>query len=392
MSLSIITFADLGRKTSHPTAEILPIIDSFSKTGELTQVICRNNTDFYFKNTVQAVPTIIHYLVRAVEKIFNVTFSSRRQREAIFDFCAQYRLQKTDIVFFHDGRFLPRTLRKAQKNGSITIDLTRNGHMQFIADLEKEELRLLGFPSYKGLFTELARTSGHLNEFDYVIAISDFVKHSYVACGYPAERIFVANIDIDSKRFMQPIQLRSKTDLFQVLYVSYTKPHKGLHYLLDAWESLSLRNAELVLVGGYGDMPDELMERYKTRIKQNPSIRWVDSISKSKLVEYYRKASAFVLPSLAEGFPRVVVEAMTCDLPVITTENAPSIVEDNKTGFVVPIRDPDALAEKIKYLYDHREDADAMGKEARRAMENKKPFDEAVSEIYKEILKRENKK
>ena len=79
MSISIITFADLGRKTSLPTAEILPIIDSFSKTGELTQVICRNNTDFYFKNTAQAVPKIIHYIVRAVEKIFNHDFSSLRQ-------------------------------------------------------------------------------------------------------------------------------------------------------------------------------------------------------------------------------------------------------------------------------------------------------------------------
>ena len=390
MSISIITFADLGRKKSLATADILPVIDHFSKTGELTKVICRANTNFHFKNTVQAVPTIIHYLIRAVEEIFNITFSSRLQREEIFDFCAQYRLQKTKIVLFHDGRFLSRTLRKAQKNGSVMVDITRNGHMQFNDDLEKEELRLLGFPLYKGLFAEFARASQHLNEFDYVIAISDFVKRSYVAQGYPAERIFVANIDIDIKRFTPPTQQRSREKTFQVLYVAYTKPHKGLHYLLDAWESLSLKNAELVLVGSYGEMPEELKQRYKARIEQNPNIRWIGNISQPE--ESYRKASVFVLPSLTEGNPKVVMEAMACGLPVITTTNAQSIVEDGKTGFVVPIRDAKMLAEKIKYLYDRRDEAELMGKEARRVVEKKKPFDEAVYEIYKEILKKKHKK
>ncbi len=390
MSISVITFADLGKKTSHPTANILPVINVFSKTGELTQVICRTNTDFYFKNTVQAIPTIIHYFFRGVEKAFNLTFPSRRQREERFDFCTQYRLQKTDVVLFHDGRFLPRTLRKSQKNGSITVDITRNGHMQFSADLEREESRLLGFSLYKGFFAEYARTSGHLNEFDYVIAISDFVKRSYIAQGYPAERIFVANTDIDIKRFTPPRQPRSKEEPFRVLYAAYTKLHKGLHYLLDAWESLNLKNAELVLIGSYGEMPEELKQSYIRRIAQNSSIRWVGNTSQPE--EHYREASVFALPSLAEGNPKVVMEAMACGLPIVTTENAQSIVEDGKTGFVVPVRDAKSLGEKIKYLYDHRDKVEMMSKEARRAMENKQPFDEAVYEIYKKILNKEYKK
>jgi len=69
MSVSIVTFTDLGRKGGLQAGDILPIIDSFSKTGELKQVICRTNTNFYFQNTEQAVPIIIYYLVRVVEKI-----------------------------------------------------------------------------------------------------------------------------------------------------------------------------------------------------------------------------------------------------------------------------------------------------------------------------------
>jgi len=79
------------------------------------------------------------------------------------------------------------------------------------------------------------------------------------------------------------------------------------------------------------------------------------------------------------------MEAMACGLPVITTENAQSIVEDGKSGFVVPIRDINALEEKIRYLYYNREVAEKMGKEAHKTMEHKKPFGEDAYKIYKEI-------
>ena len=97
-----------------------------------------------------------------------------------------------------------------------------------------------------------------------------------------------------------------------------------------------------------------------------------------------------VFASLTEGFGRVTLEAMASGIPVVTTENARGIVEDGKTGFVVPIRDAEAIAEKIQYLYDHRDILKEMGKEARKAVENKKPFGKAVYEIYEEILKKEN--
>jgi len=380
MSVSIVTFADLGKRTSLATADILPVINKFSKEGELTQVICRNNTGFYFKNTVEAVPLIVHYITRAIQKILRIDMSSRIRREELFDLCAQYRLRKADVVFFHEGRTLPRTLRRARENGSITVDITRNGHEQFNTKIIREEYERLRLPQKSSGVVQ----SKYFKTFDYVIAISDFVRRTYIAEHYPQEQIFVANIDIDINRFTPPTQPRSREEPFQVMYAAYTKLHKGLHYLLDAWESLNLKNAELVLVGSYGEMPEELINRYNACIAQNPSIRWVGNTSRPE--GYYREASIFVLPSLLEGNPKVVMEAMACGLPVVTTPNAQSIVEDGKTGFVVPIRDTKMLGEKIKYLYDHRDEAEAMGKEARIAMDNKKPFGEAVYEIYKEIL------
>jgi len=386
MSASLVTFANLGRKQNLMTPDIQPVIDVFVSHSELKQLICLLQKDFNFKPTISAIPAFIWYPLRVYEKLFSTSLS-RQQLERLFDQFAQYRLGGANVVFFHTGYHLPRTLRKAHKTGSIAVDISTTAHVRTNAALEKEELQLLGAAGYEATFTRLAKESSHLGDFDYVIAISDFVKRSYMAQGYPEERIFTAELDIDISRFSPSTHSRSTDAPFQVLYAAYTKPPKGLHYLLDAWESLSLKDAELLIVGGFSDMPDELRERYLKRIRNNASIRWVGNTARPE--EHYRTASVFAFPSLTEGFPKVVIEAMACGLPVITTENARGIVEDGKTGFVVPIRDAVALAEKIKYFYDHRDMAERMGKEARKAVENKKPFGEAVYGIYQEIMRRE---
>ena len=62
----------------------------------------------------------------------------------------------------------------------------------------------------------------------------------------------------------------------------------------------------------------------------------------------YQQADIFVLPSIEEGSALVTYEAMACGLPVVTTPNAGSVVRDGVEGFIVSIRDPDALAERIE--------------------------------------------
>lgn len=390
MSVSIITFANLGRKTNIPTVDILPVIERFAKEKDLEQVICQINTGFdsKFKNTTSAVPAIIRYGIRVGEKILGESLS-RSCVETLFDYFAQMKLVRAKAVLFHGGYFLSRTLARAHRNDSIAIDLTRTAHFAVNIELEKEELTKLGFPEYTGTFARLGRGSEHHNNFDYIIALSDFVKQTYVERGFPENRVFVASPDVDARRFTPQSINAANDSVFKVVYTAYTTPLKGLHYLLDAWEQLKLPDAELVLVGEYGDMPDALKKRYDETISRNPNTKWMGSTQTPE--NYYRNASAFVFPSLTEGFGRVTLEAMACGLPVITTENAKGIVEDGKTGFVVPIRDANALKEKMEYLYNHRDVARQMGREARKAVEQKKPFGEAVYEIYQEILRREGR-
>jgi len=83
----------------------------------------------------------------------------------------------------------------------------------------------------------------------------------------------------------------------------------------------------------------------------------------------YQQADIFVFPSLEEGSALVTYEAMACGLPVVTTPNAGSLVRDGVEGFIVPIRDPDALAERMERLRANARLRQALGRAARMRVE-----------------------
>ena len=388
MSVSIVTFANLGRKTNLKTTEIVPIIDAFANTGELRQVICEINSGFHFKPTSPAIPTLLRYVIRAFEKASGKSLS-RQTREKLFDRCAAWKLKDADVSIFHAGYMLPKTVLKARARHSITADITTYASFQTNIGLEKEELARLGYGAYEGLYADLSKNAVEKPLFDYMIATSDFSRRSFIESGFPAERTFVVYPDIDLTRFTPQLTENRQDGVFRLLYLAYTTPLKGLHYLLDAWEQANLPNAELLIVGGFTAMPDALEAWYKNRIHKNPSI--TSTVGTDEPEKYYAQASAFVFPSLSEGFGKVTLEAMACGIPVITTEHAAGIVKNGVSGFVLPIRDVQGLREKIEFLYHNPEKRVEMGKAARKAAENKKPSGEATVEIYKEILKRENR-
>ena len=88
------------------------------------------------------------------------------------------------------------------------------------------------------------------------------------------------------------------------------------------------------------------------------------------LDKYFREAHVFVFPTLMEGSAKVVYEAASYGLPVITTFNAGSVIEDKKSGFIIPIGDVEALKEKMLYFYENPQEIVRMGKNAYNLIKN----------------------
>ena len=94
--------------------------------------------------------------------------------------------------------------------------------------------------------------------------------------------------------------------------------------------------------------------------------RHIPHLTRPDLAEAYRDSDVFVFPSLVEGMGLVVLEAMACGLPVIVSPNGPGdLVRDGVDGFVIPIRDPEAIRDRLERLYRDPLLRAEMGRNAR---------------------------
>jgi len=387
MGISIVTFADLGKKQNLKTVDITPVINTFIKKQQLDTIVCRINNGYFFPETYSMISRWWHYILTLLGMVSRGFINARAIEERVCDMVATSFIYNTDIVLFHPEYFFQKSVHIIKNKGIITIGIATMAHIALNATLEKQEQELLGLPYTDNFYQGLLDKNGDMPDFDYLIAVSDFVKTSYIEHGFPAEKIFVAPLDsvlTISSIHAQPLKK------FRVVYTAHTNMLKGLHYLLDAWKQITIPNKELIIIGQIKKNPKKLFKQYQDSITHDPTIIWTGQISREEIVDYYKTASVFVLPSLTEGNPRVVLEAMAMGIPVITTTNAPSLVCDGISGFIVPIRDSATIIEKLMYLYTHPEIRTHMGIEARRTIENKKSFGESVFEIYEIIRKKHN--
>jgi glycosyltransferase involved in cell wall biosynthesis len=118
----------------------------------------------------------------------------------------------------------------------------------------------------------------------------------------------------------------------------------------------------------------------------------IGKINHQELANYYHAADMYVSSSAHESFGKVVVEAMSCGLPVVATATTGSkeIIKDGETGFLVPVGDSEMLARKILYLLNNPETAKQMGQKARQMayerFDNEKITKEIVG-FWKELIK-----
>lgn len=155
-----------------------------------------------------------------------------------------------------------------------------------------------------------------------------------------------------------------------IIYVGVLIPRKGVHLLINAFAQIvkNFPEAILKIVGkSENEKYTRLLKEQVTKLRLSRHIVFIEAIPQQELARHVAQACALVLPSLSEGLPRVVFEAMACGTPVIGSRvsGIPEIIEDGVTGFLVPPGDVDALAERIRWVLSHPEEAKQVGRRAR---------------------------
>ena len=231
---------------------------------------------------------------------------------------------------------------------------------------------------------KLERKEREISLADCIVVPSTAVSQSLLEVGVKKEKINIIPFGSPHDYF-QPQPKQDKK--FRALFVGRVGAIKGVHYLLQAWQKMNVINAELLLVG-----MNEIGNRYLG--KYQDCFRYIPSVPHASLNQYYSSASVFVFPSLVEGLALVLLEAMACGIPIITTKNAggSDIITDGVEGFIIPIRDIEAIQDKLAWCYSHPQELAEMGKAARRKAEELtwKLYRDRLSSLILKTMKAES--
>jgi glycosyltransferase involved in cell wall biosynthesis len=138
---------------------------------------------------------------------------------------------------------------------------------------------------------------------------------------------------------------------------------KGLDVLLRALQSLT--DFQLLIVGDGPERPS--LERLVENLRLQDKVRFLGQVPHERLWEHLLSSSVFILPSLSEGLPRALLEAMACGLFIVASRvgGIPEAVRNGWNGILVPPNDPEALREGIERALADRKWAETVGERNR---------------------------
>ncbi|WP_049976291.1 glycosyltransferase [Azospirillum sp. B506] len=279
-----------------------------------------------------------------------------------------------------------KTGAAARKRGIVYVCDPGSTHILYQDRLLREEHERLGFP-YAGIDSRAVERD--LAEYELADAItvpSSFVRDSFLAEGVPAEKLILAPYGVDRRIFGRTAP---RAEEFRVLFVGQLGVRKGLHHLLRAFRKAALPNARLVLIGS-------LLPEGRAILAREPvaGLTWLGHQPWSRVVHEMSRASVFVLPSIEEGLALVQAQAMACGCPVIASEHTGSrdLFHDGREGFILPVGDTDAMADRLRRLYEDRDLLAAMSSaalERTAAIGGWDEYGRRLTAAYAALLKRD---
>jgi glycosyltransferase involved in cell wall biosynthesis len=211
---------------------------------------------------------------------------------------------------------------------------------------------------------------------DKVISVSNATADWLVQKrGVPRRKVLVIPYGVNLKLYRpgRNLELRKKIGLpveaRVVGVVARLHPQKGHRYLIEAAQTIVRAHPKVrfVLVGD-GELRGELEQMV---LQSNLAEHFLFLGFRDDVRDLLQIFDLFVLPSLYEGLPNVILEAMASGLPVVATsvDGTKELIVDNETGFLVPPKDSAALAEKIGLLLADKERSAIFGLKGRQRVE-----------------------
>lgn len=259
-------------------------------------------------------------------------------------------------------------LKWAKQNGVSSVLECPNSHIRNFREVyEAEAARWCGAKFHGHPIPEMVeRVEEEYELADRIRVSSEWSKNSIVARGVPARKVHVLQQPVDLELFQPSETPRVVAGPLRICFVGSLDLRKGFVYLLRAMRIIGSKHVSLEIVGATGT-------RCCARLFAKESRGLNITSAPGDPLPAYQRAEVLVLPTLEDGSPFAVAEAMACGLPVIVTESCGSAewITSGRSGWVVPARQPEALAEAIETALRRREDLRSIGELARSDTERR---------------------
>lgn len=247
--------------------------------------------------------------------------------------------------------------------GALRVLMRGSAHIRTQARILEEETRRTGTRLDHPSAWIIAREEREYALADRIAVLSRFAYQTFVEEGVAPEKLWLLPLGADLKAFAPSaatIEARRQRLLggepLRVLYVGALSLQKGLWDLAVAIEQLDLRRYRIRLVGA------KTLESRPLLTRLGPRVEWIPPQPQMALPSQYAWGDIFVFPTLQDGYGLVLAQAAANGLPILTTTHCagPDLIAEGETGWVVPIRSPAALIERLRWADAHRPELAAM--------------------------------
>ena len=263
-----------------------------------------------------------------------------------FDEYTLRRIPECDALVAISGSAL-KTGRRVQQRGGVFVCDRGSSHQRYQEQLIAEEYRRWGVDRRVSDPRDTAREEAIYDQADRITVPSTFALESFVHMGVPREKLHRIPYGVRLDRF-HPIT-ESPKDVLEIVFVGGISLRKGFPYLLQAFDRVRHPNKRLRVVGAISSELRPVLASLPTA-----NVEFLGLLPQPELPAILSSSHLFVLPSIEEGLALVQGQAMACGCPVLASTNtgAADLFTDGVEGFIVSIRDVDALTLRMQQVAD----------------------------------------
>jgi len=251
------------------------------------------------------------------------------------------------------------SLRLPHPAGQVRVVERGSSHIVTQRRLLDEEAARVGTAIERPSDWMVAREQREYALADAVAVLSTFARQSFIDQGVDPARVWLLRPGVDVEEFRPSDEVLARRierirsgDQLRVLFVGTLSFRKGLWDLATMMRRLGSRRMDFTLVG---DVPVEAREIVADLSRQ---ARVEPRQPRHRLRDVFGEADVFVFPTIEDGFGLVLAQAHAAGLPILTTPNGGGldVIADGRTGWILPVRMPDAFAERLQWCDEHREE------------------------------------